>query len=476
MDGFIATPPATGDDDLELDLAYAQTLDLAGDDDAARAAYIEILGRDPGHFGALSGLGALLRRTGLPRSARRAFTEAVRLHPEIPSGHANLANALLDAGEVVAARRHYEAALRLDPEHAHAHQGLAVLLLRLGDVEAAQRHGRLGFASVTEWPYRGEGAGVPILLAFSALGGNVNTSPEVFDDRVFRKATLVAEFCPPDVALPAHDVVFNGIGDADLCAAGLQAIEPVLARTRAPVVNRPAAVLATTRVANARRLGALPGVVTAATAAFPRSVLAGASAEAALAAGGFAFPLLLRAPGFHTGKHFVRVERAAELAGAVAQLPGDELLAIAFVDVRAADGKYRKYRALFVDGALYPLHVAVARDWMVHYFTAAMDDAAHRAEEAAFLADMPGTIGPEAVRALERVRDALGLDYGGVDFAFGRDGRLVVFEANATMVFLRPRPDPETAYRLPAVERIGEAVRAMLVRRATRARSEGPAP
>ena len=55
---------------------------------------------------------------------------------------------------------------------------------------------------------------------------------------------------------------------------------------------------------------------------FPHSLLAGPDGPAALAARGLAFPLLLRAPGFHMGEHFVMVESAAELAAAVDEMPG----------------------------------------------------------------------------------------------------------------------------------------------------------
>jgi hypothetical protein len=140
-----------------------------------------------------------------------------------------------------------------------------------------------------------------------------------------------------------------------------------------------------------------------------------------------------------------------------------------FVDTRGADGLYRKYRAMIVDGRLYPLHLAVSSSWKVHFFTAGMaDQPAHRALDAAFLSDMPGVLGDRAMRALETVRDCLGLDYGGVDFALSADGEVVVFEANATMVVYPPPPDPIWDYRRAPTERVLQAVRAMIVERSGR--------
>ena len=69
------------------------------------------------------------------------------------------------------------------------------------------------------------------------------------------------------------------------------------------------------------------------------------------------------------------------------------------------------------------------------------------------------------MRALEGVRDALGLDYAGIDFGLSADGDLLLFEANATMVLARPSDDPRWAYRRGAIDRVLDAVVAMIMQR-----------
>lgn len=175
------------------------------------------------------------------------------------------------------------------------------------------------------------------------------------------------------------------------------------------------------------------------------------------------FPLLLRSPGYHTGRNFILVERAAELAAAAASLPGSDLLVIEYLDARGKDGNARKYRVMMIGGKLFPLHLAISRNWKVHYFTSDMADKPHhRLEEAAFLADMPAVLGDKAYRALEAIRDALGLDYAGIDFGVNADGDLLLFEANATMVIAVPDNDARWAYRRTAITKILDAVVAML--------------
>ncbi len=90
-----------------------------------------------------------------------------------------------------------------------------------------------------------------------------------------------------------------------------------------------------------------------------------------------------------------------------------------------------------------------------------------REEEARFLANMPDVLGRSpAVQCLARLARALGLDYGGIDFSIAPDGRLLLFEANATMAIVPPLPDPVWDYRRPSVTQAIDATRQMLFTRA----------
>ncbi|HTP28231.1 MAG TPA: hypothetical protein VMK12_21580, partial [Anaeromyxobacteraceae bacterium] len=367
---------------------------------------------------------------------------------------------------------HYQTALRLDPDSTAAHMGLAVLLLRRGEIESARRHGQLGFQGrATAWEYRGTGHPVTLLVLMSALGGNIPID-EFIGDRSFRKWTLVPEFCDPRAELPPHDLVLNAVGDADLCSSALDTAMVALSRTNAPVLNLPSRVRATGRAANAARLARLPGVITARSAELRRELLAAPDAARMLGEKGFCWPLLLRSPGFHTGQHFVKVERPDDLRCAVEGLPGSTLLAIEFIDTVSPDGKFRKYRVMMVDGELHPLHLAVSTNWKVHYFSAEMaNHPEHRAEDEAFLSEMPEVLGQRVMGTLQQIGDLLGLDYGGCDFAVDDQGRVVVFEANATMIIATPA-EGQFAYRARPIERVRQAVRRMLLRKAGRSVDE----
>jgi tetratricopeptide (TPR) repeat protein len=466
----VANEPIETQESLDVLFDRALALHARGADEAAKAAYLAVLYRDTTHLGALTNLGTLLHTTGYRTAARTAYRQAVANHPADITARINYGNALYQNDEYFGAREQYEATLALDSECAEAHQGMAYVLDKLGEHGLAAYHRDLGYRRnpIVHIPYRGDGRATMVLLLLSALGGNVRTD-EFLSDRRFFVTKLFTEYYDEQTPLPFCAFVFNAIGDAELCATALAGAREMLKKTNAPVINDPVAVEATTRALNAERLRDIDGLVTPRTALVPRSELLVADVPAALAARGFALPILLRTPGFHTGEHFARVESAGALDAALEELPGENLLVIEPLDARGVDGLWRKYRVMIVDGQLYPLHLAIATHWKVHYFSADMTaNEDHRLEEAAFLNDMPAALGARAMSALEAIRERLALDYAGIDFALDRDGNVLLFEANATMMVPVPDANPTFAYRRPAAEHVFAAVEAMLTERASR--------
>ncbi|MGA7686967.1 MAG: pyridoxal-dependent decarboxylase [Terriglobales bacterium] len=447
--------------------------------------YIKVLECEPSHLEALNNLGSVLVATDRRAAARMAYREAVTRHPSDPMSRVNLGQFLLEEAERLTvceqgeealalrreARGHFEQALRANANFEKAHEGLSYVLGYFGAGQKAAWHRREAFRNrpVMPLPYCGRGQPLPVLKLASTMGGNVKLQ-RFLDPRIFQTFIVLPEFfdLTPDgtTALPAHRLVVNAIGDAEVSRSALEAVARLLDLTDAPVINSAAAVLATSRSNNAMRLSGVPGVITPVTATLPREELRSELAANTLTRHGLEFPLLLRAPGFHTGLHFLRVEGLEGLADALAKLPGKELIVMQWLDARGDDGKTRKYRVMMIDGQLYPVHCAISNHWKIHYFTAEMaDNPEHRAEDAAFLTNMPLALGPLAIEALEGIQATLGLDYGGIDFGLNAKGEVLVFEANAAMVVNPPEPDARWSYRLPAYQRIHTAVQKMFLGR-----------
>jgi glutathione synthase/RimK-type ligase-like ATP-grasp enzyme len=459
LESRLAASPGAVEDVFERACAF-EDLGRA----SASQAYLDVLARDPHHLGALTNLGLMVRETGDTANARAFFTAAVTHHPLAPIAYVNLAQTLFEQGEVDSAVAQFHAALHLDPGFFAAHHGLGLLYEAIGDDEAARRHLTRAFADRAAWtlPYRGTGRPLRVLLLVSARGGDIVMHP-FLDDRIVETTMFVPEGFKPDVPLPQHDVVFNGIGDADRCGKALAAIRAVIDASPRPVINAPERVLASGRASTAQRLAGVPDVVAPRTELRAREALT----APALLADGWTFPLILRTPGFQAGRHTTLVTEPDELEAAVASLPGNALFAIAFVDTRGADEFFRKYRVLFVDGRLHPVHLAIASGWKVHYFSSDMAERAdHRAEERLFLNDMAAALGPRVCSALHAIAARLGLDYGGVDFGLDAAGNVVVFEANATMAVYRPEAEERWSYRHPAYDAVVAAVHALIRSRA----------
>jgi hypothetical protein len=443
-------------------LAQARRLAAAGQDEGAKQAYVQVLGIDATHFGALNELGTLALVSGHRSAARSAYRQAVRCHPDNPLGRVNLGNVYLEDDDLSAARAEYTAALASNPAFPEAHQGIARTLDALGEPAAAEAHWRLGFAGrpLVVQRYRGTAAPVRVLLLVSTRFGNIATRL-FLDDRTFEVSAIYVDYWDEAWPLPSHEVVFNAVGDADLCASTLRRAAALTLRTAAPIINVPAQVATTGRLENARRLAAVPGLVAPAVRWLAR--------DASGALPDWRFPLLLRTPGHHMGQHFVRVENRQALPAAVAGLPGEQLLAIEYLDSRGADGLVRKYRVMCIGGVLYPLHLAISSDWKVHYFSAAMaTSAVFREEERRFLESMSDVLGVRALAALSGIFGVLGLDYAGIDFGLSKDGSVLLYEANATMVIVPPPPEPHWDYRRASLAAALEAARQLVLRRAGR--------
>jgi len=451
-------PPAAQDLESDAMLAQKRRLVLQGRSEEAYPVYLEVIGGDPANLAALHELGCLSYADGYRSAARTLYQRIVERRPSDLVARCNLGSIFFEDGELAQSKAQYEAALAINPDFQDAHRGLGRVLSEASEIALAERHWRKSFAgqAVTLELYRGRGLAVEVLLLVSAGGGNIPTRT-ILSDRIFAVTTLYAEYYRPDLPLPPHDIVFNAIGDADLCTDALNAAERIVARTVRTVINPPARIRTTGRFSNARRLAGLDGV------RVPR-MMEMCRADIAKAAD-LGFPLLLRSPGFHTGRNFLRVDMPEELHTEAQMLPGPTLLAIEYLDARGPDGMARKYRVMSIGGRLYPMHLAVCANWKAHYFTSQMEQsAACRAEEEVFLHDMASVLGARAIAGLEAVARKLDLDYCGMDFALDLQGQIILFEANATMVIVEPPPEPIWDYRRAAVTAVLDAARALATR------------
>lgn len=265
-------------------------------------------------------------------------------------------------------------------------------------------------------------------------------------------------------AVPRIDVVVNTVSEADEYPEELGVAGRLCGLIGAPVVNPPAATAALSRDEVYRRIRAAPGLVT------PRCALVKVgSADRCIrtALAGFAWPVIVRPAGSHTGRGMVIAQDIAEVQAACAG-ESDQYVT-EFVDFRSPDGWYRKYRVRVIDGQIIADHLFFGDTWKVHGEVRdrlMLNHAFMRDEERWFIEGFPGNLTDGQREALQAVGNATGLDYLGIDFAILGDGRLAVFEANASMRSSYPEWEQSFPMTREVTQALVAAFRQMLRRKA----------
>lgn len=274
-------------------------------------------------------------------------------------------------------------------------------------------------------------------------------------------------YLSPDAAseLPAHDALLVALSEADEHREFLHALEHALADWPQPVINAAQHIPKTGRDAACELLREVPGLLIPPTWRCARADLA------AIAAGsdpggrfpGASFPFLLRPVGSHAGRDLAKIDAADDVARYLAQVAGDEFFVSPFIDYRNADGLFRKFRVALVDGKPFACHMAISAHWMIHYVNAGMyEDAAKRAEEAAFMAGFAAFAERHRV-ALAAIHARTQLDYVCIDCAETRAGDLLIFEIDHAMVVHAMDPADQFPYKQEHMAKVRDAVRDFLL-------------
>jgi hypothetical protein len=256
--------------------------------------------------------------------------------------------------------------------------------------------------------------------------------------------------------------VLNLIAEPERNTRSLENLGKLLRGYRGKVVNRPEAVLRTTRDQVAQMMQGIDGLVVPKVQRIPAARRE--AAVEAIARAGLRPPFILRRAGTHGGKIVGCFDSPEPLCAALE--PGHDHIVVEFTQFGSDDGLYRKYRVFFLGGERVVRHMLVSDHWNVHAhdrvrFMATRPDLV--AEERRLFEDNSDDPLPSTVsRALEQVRARMPLDFFGVDFGIAKDGSAVLFEANAAMSFFPLSDDPQFAYLRNAVPRAKRAFRRLL--------------
>ena len=434
----------------------------------AEASYRQSLALKPDYLEALINLGSILGDLGRWADAKTVHRLAVQIHPH--SGIAfNALGRLLSrlAEDDEEAERCLTQAIALNAYDNNTYVELGNILMRKHQTDAALAMFRRAqeLQPLITWRANQEKADFSAVFLDTPLAGSTPVTYLAGRASYDRHFHCVIPATPVDMDLlrSKADVVFNMICNADDGKDILPQALDLVERLGRPTINHPRLIMNTDRETISRRLADIPGCIIPRTVRVAGSVLTEAALNRAFAE--LSMPLLVRVAGTHGGDDFDKVEDWDEIADFVSGDPEASYYVIEYINYLSDDGFFRKYRVIFVDGEIFPYHLAIHDDWKVHHFRT--DMANHewmRKEEERYLQDIGSVFSATQQDALRAMAKATELDYGGIDCGVDRDGRIVVFEANASML-VHDEKTEDFAYKNSYIANIKRAFDAMVSRR-----------
>ncbi len=378
-----------------------------------------------------------------------------------------------------AAAHWLEKALLIDPHLNAAHSCMAWALRQLGRESAGHR---LAYRTYRRQPAFAASRArarrrLTVLVLCTSERANVPTR-HLFPRARYRILFQTMNEGAPEILRrksdtpPPYEVSFNAIGDPDRAASSQNAMQRFMAARHEPMLNPPARIARTYRECIGKLLDGVAGMHLPATMRWDCQGSPAAAVHAALKVAGIGYPAIVRPAGEHGGEGVVLLGSPAD--------PGNptplgerhltaEMYLTAYYEYRSPDGCYRKYRVIYIDRVPYPYHLAIGDQWLLHYFSADMLSAPWKLEEERrFLDDPEQALGVQAWATLRAIGQRMDLDYCGIDFSLLPDGRVLVFEANATMLVHPEAEQDALRFKNVYIDRIFDAFDAMMARRAGR--------
>ena len=399
-----------------------------------------------------------LRAHGESSGAIAAFREGIDLFPGEIALHQNLAQTLYETGDTLGAISEHRRALAIDPESVASHLALYELLQITGERDAALEHQRRALEKQRLFSSFAPNEKRRVLLLLAPGDWQANIPVDFLLDRA---TTSVHKLYLLDVErlrherIPAYDVAWNIIAESPEAIPYLALAELVLGGQPKARLNDPARVITTSRSFLPRVLQST-GAVVAPVADLERQSVVEAKVP-------FDFPIIVRPVGSHAGHGLEKIERAEDLRSYGERAKAERYFVSPFIDYSSADGFFRKYRIVFVDGEPYPVHLAISPKWMIHYYNAPMaENQWMRDEEARFLAGLRNVFDGPRYETLIAIAREVGLQYFGIDCAVTNQGQVLVFEADPAMLVHTSDAVELYPYKHEYVPRIYRAVERML--------------
>lgn len=312
----------------------------------------------------------------------------------------------------------------------------------------------------------------PLRMVGLVTSGKINANTPVEFLVQNSDVTLYLVYVDPSRPLPPipeHDVAMVMVSDCEEGRIVLKYLESIIAMWPRPVINAPANVPKVGRELLYGELVGIKNLNIPSTTRCSRARLLGLNSidEIETNTDELAFPIIIRPVDSHAGFGLHKIDGIQELAQYVQDRPELEFYISRFVEYKNADGLYRKFRVIVIDGKAYPCHLAISTHWMIHYVNAGMvDDAVKRSEEQKWMDAFETEFCKRHANAIAAIAQTLGLEYFGIDCAETETGDLLIFEACTSLVVHDMDPPAMFPYKSHHMQLLFAAFRSLLNKRA----------
>ncbi len=159
--------------------------------------------------------------------------------------------------------------------------------------------------------------------------------------------------------LPAHDVLFVAIGGSTANTPTLETWAKHLENWPKPVLNRPAMIAHLARDTAGDLLQDIPGLLMPKTQRIAHQTLLH-SAQNNQLPNGLSYPLIVRPIDSHAGHDVNKIDNAAELISALAEITEDSLFVAPLIVFHNPYGLFRKDRIVLINDAAFACHMGIS--------------------------------------------------------------------------------------------------------------------
>lgn len=407
---------------------------------------------EPDHADTRVSLADALTQLGQFAEAERQIHEAAKLGTASKIEQTYIwARLKFRMGDYPAARQAFAAALSADPSKMKHYEGLSAASYHCGDAVYASQ---VTQACIKRFPSIVRSTGDPTLrvLVLEAVGADnfadfgrkmISYAPGNFvaflpTDRIAYTHVLTdtIDRLSDVIDIEPFDLALNNrtVHERIAKRGQIEKFRRLVSELSVPLINPPDAVARSTREENARKFADAEKFIFPGTIQFSHDLDAAASRDKVLSE--LSLPVILRPIDTQLGIGARVVKDEQELEQEIRKAPFSDFYAIEYHDCVSDDGLYRRYRCACIGGELIPDNMHAALGWNVHgedrdtfdWYGRGMDQ-----EELKYLTEPETILGARPDDVFGEIRDKTDLDIFGIDFGRRKDGRIVVFEANASM-------------------------------------------